>query len=39
MYSRESIEQHDYRETEGQNSNGCKLLVKLPTKYRNGSDL
>ena len=39
IYSRESIEQHDYRETEGQNSNGCKLLVKLATKHRNGSNL
>ena len=35
----QSIEQHYYRETEEQNSNGCKLLVKLATKYRNGSDL
>ena len=24
----QSIEQHYYRETEEQNSNGCKLLVK-----------
>ena len=28
MYSMQSIEQHYYRETEEQNSNGCKLLVK-----------
>ena len=27
-YSKQSIERHDYRETEEQNSNGCKLLVK-----------
>ena len=28
IYSMQSIEQHYYRETEEQNSNGCKLLVK-----------
>ena len=28
MYSMQSIEQHYYRETEEQNSNGCKLLAK-----------
>ena len=28
IYSIESIEQHYYRETEEQNSNGCKLLMK-----------
>ena len=28
IYSKQSIEQHDYRGTEEQNSNGCKLLVK-----------
>ena len=28
MYSMQSIEQRFYRETEEQNSNGCKLLVK-----------
>ena len=39
MFFMESIEQHYYRETEEQNSNGCKLLVKLATKYRYGSDL
>ena len=27
-YFKQSIERHDYRETEEQNSNGCKLLVK-----------
>ena len=27
IYSMQSIEQHYYRETEEQNSNGCKLLV------------
>ena len=27
-YSMQSIEQHYYRETEEQNYNGCKLLVK-----------
>ena len=27
----QSIEQHYYRETEEQNSNGCKLLVKKDT--------
>ena len=31
IYSTESIEQHYYRETEEQNSNGCKLLVKKDT--------
>ena len=35
----QSIEQHYYRETEEHNYNGCKLLVKLANKYRNGSDL
>ena len=39
IYYMQSIEQYYYRETEEQNSNGCKLLVKLATKYRNGSDL
>ena len=28
IYSMQSTEQHYYRETEEQNSNGCKLLVK-----------
>ena len=28
IYSMQSIEQHYHRETEEQNSNGCKLLVK-----------
>ena len=28
IYSMQSIKQHYYRETEEQNSNGCKLLVK-----------
>ena len=28
IYSMQSIEQHYYRETEEQNSNGCKRLVK-----------
>ena len=28
IYSMQSIEQHYYRDTEEQNSNGCKLLVK-----------
>ena len=28
IYSIQSIEQHEYRETEEQNSNGYKLLVK-----------
>ena len=28
IHSMQSIEQHYYRETEEQNSNGCKLLVK-----------
>ena len=27
----QSIEQHYYRKTEEQNSDGCKLLVKLAT--------
>ena len=31
IYSMQSIEQHYYHETEEQNSNGCKLLVKLAT--------
>ena len=39
IYYMQSIDQHYYRETEEQNSNGCKLLVKLATKYRNGSNL
>ena len=39
IYYMQSIEQYYYRETEEQNCNGCKLLVKLATKYRNGSDL
>ena len=39
IYSMQSTEQHYYRETEEQNSNGCKLLVKQATKFRNGSDL
>ena len=28
IYSMQSIEQHYYRETQEQNSNGCKLLMK-----------
>ena len=28
IYSMQSFEQHYYRETDEQNSNGCKLLVK-----------
>ena len=28
IHSMQSTEQHYYRETEEQNSNGCKLLVK-----------
>ena len=28
IYSMQSTEQHYYRETEEQNSNGCKLLMK-----------
>ena len=32
IYSMQSIEQHHYRETEEQNSIGCKLLVKKDAK-------
>ena len=28
IYSMQSVEQHSYRETKEQNSNGCKLIVK-----------
>ena len=46
IYSRQSTEQHDYRETEEQNSNGCKLFVKkdamldsLDARERNNDNL